>query len=492
MKYLLGIDLGTSSVKTCLIDYTGTECFSDSEVYSINTPARNWAEQDPEEWWRATKKTIQHCLQKVGGYEVEITGISFSGQMHGLVILDKDKQVIRPAIIWCDQRSQQQIHSIHNKIQKEEVGRQTLNALSPGFLLPSLMWIKDHEPFNYEKIDKVVLPKDYIRYRITGEIGTDSTDACGTLIFNIERREWAEDLIKKLGINRNLFPLCREPYEIAGYVTRIAANETGLKLATPVVYGGGDQPMQAVGNGILSSGTISCTIGTGGQLFSPVNQPVHDRLYRTNTFCHVKNWYILGANLSAGLSLKWLMENILYITDFTKLNKETSKIPSGSEKLLFLPYLNGDRTPHMDANAKGMFFGLQLKHNRYHMLRAVMEGVAFSLRDSLEIFNELQIPVEQVIASGGFIQSDLWMQIVADVFQKSICTTLTKEHACKGAAIMAAVGTKVFNSMEEAVSEMVKKSDRLVEPNEKNGYVYNEQYELFKSLYIQNRELFMI
>lgn len=490
MNYLLGIDLGTSSVKTCLIDYAGTVWASRSEPYSINSPARNMAEQNPEEWWLAAKQTIQYCLQKLEGSRGEITGIGFSGQMHGLVALDKDHQVIRPAIIWCDQRSQEQISSIYNIVHKDELGRQTLNTLSPGFLLPSLMWIKENEPFHYEKIDKVVLPKDYIRYRLTGVIGTDATDACATLIFDTEKRKWAEELSKRLGIDTAIFPECHEPYEVAGYVTQSAADETGLTPGVPVVYGGGDQPMQAIGNGILSPGTISCTIGTGGQLFTPVNEPVYDRLFRTNTFCHTNNWYILGANLSAGLSLKWLMENILFEENMAELNAEAGKIPVGSDRLVYLPYLNGDRTPHLDPDAKGMFFGLQLKHNRYHMVRAVMEGVAFSLRDSLEIFNHLNVPVERVIASGGFIQSDLWMQIVADVFQKRISTTLTKEHACMGAAIMAAVGTNAYKSIEEAVKVMVKFSDREVEPNENNGKIYKERYELFKSLYIKNKELF--
>ncbi|MGM0876758.1 MAG: xylulokinase [Bacillota bacterium] len=490
MKYLLGIDLGTSSVKTSVIDQDGIVCSSSSESYSIQTPFLNWAEQSPEDWWNATKKTIQHCLKMINGNKDEISGIGFSGQMHGLVMLDKKKQVIRPAIIWCDQRSQQQIQHIHSRVDKNEIGVKTLNALSPGFLLPSLLWIKENEPEKYEKIDKVVLPKDYIRYRLIGEIGTDTTDGSGTLAFNTANREWANDLIKELELDNSFFPTYHEPYEIAGTVTESASAETGLKAGTPVVFGGADQPMQAVGNGIITPGTISCTIGTGGQLLSPVDKPVYDYSFRTNTFCHVDSWYVLGANLSAGLSLKWLMQNILYEENYDKLNKEASRILPGSEKLLYLPYLNGDRTPHMDPNAKGMFFGLQLKHNRYHMTRAVMEGVVFSLRDSLEIFHTLQIPIHKVIASGGVVNSPLWLQILADIFQKEVYTTSTKEQACLGAAIMAGVGTGAFSSIEEAVGAMVKMSNHVIEPIKENMGVYSDQYELYKYLYIQNKKLF--
>lgn len=488
MTYFLGIDLGTSSVKTCLIDQKGKIYSSFSEPYQINTYKENWAEQDPEVWWIATKKTIKGCLAQASN-NIEVTGIGLSGQMHGLVMLDNSGEVIRPAIIWCDQRSQNQIHFLYNTLQRD-IGKETLNAISPGFLLPSLMWIKDNEPYHYERIDKVMLPKDYIRYRITNEIGTDTTDGCGTLIFNSSERCWAEGMIRDLDLSMSIFPVCREPYEIAGYVTNRTAKETGLKVDIPVVFGGGDQPMQAVGNGIISAGTVSCTIGTGGQLFTPMNEPKYDKSFRTNTFCHVENWYLLGANLSAGLSLKWLMENVINEDDFNTLNHEISKIPPGSEKVIYLPYLNGDRTPNMDSKAKAIFFGLQLKHNRYHLARAVMEGVAFSMRESLDVFHTLNIPINQIIASGGILRSELWLQILADVFQRNIYRNLTKEPACLGAAIMAAIGTKEFNSVEEAVNEMVKMDNKSIEPKKENMLIYDEQFNVYKELYKRNKELF--
>ncbi|WP_226670771.1 xylulokinase [Metabacillus litoralis] len=488
MSYFLGIDLGTSSVKTCLIDQKGKVLSSFSEPYQISTPNANWAEQDPDVWWIATKKTIQGCLAHART-SIEVTGIGLSGQMHGLVMVDKSGEVIRPAIIWCDQRSQDQINFLYETL-PQDIGLETLNAISPGFLLPSLIWVKQHEPIHYERIDKVMLPKDFIRYRLTNEIGTDTTDGCGTLIFNPSERSWAKGIIRALDLDMSIFPVCREPYEIAGYVTSRAAKETGLKIKTPVVFGGGDQPMQAVGNGIISPGTVSCTIGTGGQLFSPISKPKYDENFRTNTFCHVRNWYLLGANLSAGLSLKWLMENVINEPDFTRLNDEVSKIPPGSEKVLYLPYLNGDRTPNMDPKAKAIFFGLQLKHNRYHLARAVMEGVAFSLRDSLEIFHTLQVPMSKIIASGGILRSELWLQILADVFQRNIYRNITKEPACLGAAIMAAVGTKKANSLEEAVNEMVKMDNKSIEPQNENSPIYEEQYMVYRHLYKQNQVLF--
>ncbi|WP_342046834.1 xylulokinase [Bacillus sp. OTU530] len=493
MKYLIGIDLGTSSVKAIVMDVEGDVIADAQESYSIQVPEIGYAEQSPNVWWSATVNVLRTILEKEHVDPALIGGIGLSGQMHGLVLVDHKGEVIRPAIIWSDQRSKTQVEKINQLIQQEQVIDSMMNSVSTGFAISSLLWVKENEPENYAKADTILLPKDYIRYRLTGELAVEVTDASSTLAFDIAKRKWATSLINKLGIKENLFPPCYEPYEVAGEITTCAAEETGLQKGIPVVFGGGDQFMQAVGNGIVFPGIVSSNIGTGGQIAVMVEKPAYDPQLRTNTFCHIHpdTWNIQGSSLNSGLSLGWLKSNVLRANDFQTLTKMAETIAPGSEGLIFLPYLTGERTPHLDPNAKGIFFGLTLKHRDDHLVRAVMEGVTYSLRDSLEIIESLGIPANRVIASGGGAKSRLWLQIQADIFNKPVYTTKTNEEACVGAAIIAGVGVGIYPSLEEACKKLISFHSEIVEPIRENVEIYSHYYELFKELYKRNQDLFV-
>jgi xylulokinase len=410
-----------------------------------------------------------------------------------MVPLGNDGTVIRPAIIWSDQRSYQQIEEVYTHITREELGKITLNPLYTGFQLASLLWLRENEPEHYQRIDSVVLPKDYLRYALCGHIGTEITDASSTLAFDTARMEWAYELLSRLGIRQEIFPPCGLPTDIAGYVTREAARETGLSEGTPLVYGGADQPMQAIGNGIIKSGRISVTIGTGGQVFGFSETPRLNPLLNTHTFCHAlpRSWYILGATLSAGLSMRWFKENILEDpASFENISSLAAEVEPGSEGLVFLPYLTGERTPHLDPHAKAILFGLTLRHKKPHLVRAIMEGVAFSLRESLDILSSLDLPMETIIASGGGARSKTWLQVQADVFGRPVFTTNTIEQACTGAAIVAGVGVGTYRDIEDGCTQVVTIHASPVEPLEGNIPVYEKQYQVYKQLYTANGELF--
>lgn len=492
MSYLMGIDLGTSSVKTVIINESGLIKSTAQSSYDILIPEKDYAEQDPEIWWNATVHTIQRALKEEEIQSNEIKGIGFSGQMHGMVLIDKNNNVIRPAIIWSDQRTKNEVKEIYTKLGKDYIGSVTLNHLSTGFQTPSLLWIKKHEPASYQKIYKVLLPKDYIRLKMTGELGTDVTDASATLAFDTKRRIWAEELILKLGLDPEIFPIVKNPTDVAGEVTIEAAKETGLHKGTLVVYGGGDQPMQAIGNGIVTPGQISLTIGTGGVVYSVTKEPKYDVDLRTHTFCNAvpETWNIMGANLASGLSLSWLNKNILSNLSYEELNILADSVTSGSEGLIFLPYLIGERTPHMDPEARGTFLGLTLKHNKAHLIRSVMEGVVFAFRDSIEIFKNSNVKMDKFIASGGGARSDIWLKIQANILNQEIYKVNQPEQACIGAAIVAGVGAGVYDSIEIACSKIIKFSDEPVQPDQKTVSLYNETYELYKEIYQQNKAIF--
>ena len=492
MGYLLGIDLGTSSVKVLLTDLAGKTIAFSQVGYEISIPKSGWAEQDPEMWWSATVEALRETLHKSGAETEKILGIGFSGQMHGLVTMDKEFKAIRPAIIWADQRTKSQIDEIYNTVGKNEIVRLTLNPLATGFLISSLLWMKQNEQDNFNKIYKVILPKDYIRYKLTGKIGTDTTDASATLAFNTCEKKWSEEIISRLDLDMNIFPEIGEPYHIAGEVEQKAALETGLNVGTPVVFGGADQPMQAVGNGIIEPGFISSNIGTASQVSTPVDKPLFDEKLRTNTFCHALSnlWNIQGSSLNGGIALKWLKDKVLSVDDYKTINEEAMSVKAVSDGLIFLPYLSGERTPHFDPYARGVFFGLTLNHERKHMIRAVMEGVVYSLRDSLEIFKSLNIDVKKVIASGGGTKSKVWLQLQADIFNSPVYTTNGEEQACLGAAIMAGIGVGAYKTVHEACSNIIKLNDDVTLPIKENVEIYNQYYEVFKEIYYQNKDLF--
>jgi len=492
MSLLMGIDIGTSSVKSMVMDSSGSILGFSQKEYDIDIPVSGYAEQNPLEWWSLVKETSAQAIKKAGTGGASIAGIGLSGQMHGLVALDKEGHVLRPAIIWCDQRSIPQKDMLESKFTKEQLGDWIQNSVSTGFLLLSLLWIKENEPDIYRRIHHVMLPKDYIRYRMTGEIGTDSTDASSTSAYDSTSMQWSESFIQSVGLDRTMFPKVGSSWEIAGLITPKAELESCFKAATPVVFGGADQAMQAVGNGIIEPGAVSCTIGTGGQLFTPIGQPVYDRQLRTHTYVHAApgKWYLMGATMSAGLSLKWLASQILKNEDYGNLDRIAEKISAGSEGLLFLPYLTGDRTPHMDPHSRGIFFGLKLGHQDAHMIRAVLEGVCFSLRDGIEIFRTLGVEMKRIVISGGGSKSKLWSQILADILNLDVYRSGTEEQACIGAALMAGVGVKIYDSVEQACSVVVRLHPEPIRPNPVHHETYNRLYTIYTKLYENNRELF--
>jgi xylulokinase len=492
MALLMGIDVGTSSLKTVVTDECGKVVALHAEEYPVKIPERMQAEQYPSDWWKAAVLSIRGCLRKASLNPREIRCIGLSGQMHGLVPLDRNHEVVRPAIIHLDGRSQAQVEAIYAKAGREAFGRITLNPVFPGFLLASLLWMKEHEPRNYERTSVVVLPKDFIRLKLTGEAATDHTDASGSLSYDTGTGKWSVELIRLLGLDPGKYPPCGESFAIAGKVTKAAAAETGLPEGTPVVFGGADQPLQALGNGVIQPGVMTSTIGTGGQIYSPVDRPVFNPGMNTHTFRNVQpgTWYVLGAMLSAGLSLKWLKQNVLQNMDYKGMDELADKVSPGSDGVIFLPYLLGERTPHLDPNAKAMFWGLSLRHGREHLVRAVMEAVVFGLKESVDIFEGMGIAINRIIASGGGARSRLWLQIQADVFGREIYATNIEEQACMGAAMLAGVGCGEYASLAEACEAMVKVHDSPVVPVPAHVEAYRRQYPLYKEIYRRNAGLF--
>lgn len=492
MGYLLGIDLGTSGVKVMLMSENGELAAIAGQEYDMDIPKPGYAQQDPDMWYEKTIMTIKKCLSKAPIDKPKIEGISFSGQMHGLVCVDKSGRPIYPAIIWPDARTGQTIGHIYEKAGAAFIAGQTQNKITTGFLIASLYWLYENCPDVYEKIDKVLLPKDYIKFRLTGEIVTDYSDAAGSLAFDNMKLSWSRQLIEKLGLAYNLFPACHKSTDIIGTISHKASLETDLEQGLKVVNGGSDQCMQGIGNGIIKDGIFAANIGTGGQISTTSAVPVYDKLLRTNTFAHVVDgrWNIMGACLTSGASLKWLNRNITGVNDYELLNENGKKIPAGSEGLIFLPYLSGERTPYQNPCAKGVFFGLSLKHDKYHMARAVMEGVAYSLKDCMAVVQGTGIPCRKIIASGGGAGSELWLQILADVLETEIYKNTKTEQACMGAAITAGVGLGIFSGFEEACSKVVRLKDKVYTPDEASVERYREYYGLFQEIYASNEKLF--
>lgn len=488
----MGIDLGTSSVRSLFLwTETGqTQVFG--ETYDIAFPRLYWAEQDPLVWYEKTCITIQKLLSVSGVKPEAIRGIGFSGQMHGLVCLDKHKEPVRPAIIWPDQRSAASIRKIYDTLGASFVASQNQNTIAPGFLLSSLYWLFEHEPDTYKQVRYVMLPKDYIKLRLTGRIVTDYSDAAGTTAFDNITRRWAVKLIEALGLREDIFPECLASEAVIGSITEEAALETGLTRGIPVVNGGADQCMQAIGNGIIPDGVFACNIGTGGQISTSVSQPLYDAKLRVSTFAHALpgKWNVMAAILNAGASLKWLAKQVLGTTDYRQLDGEAEKIPPGCEGLIFLPYLTGERILQ-DPDARGVFFGLAGKHDRFSMVRAVMEGVVFALRDCLDIITQdMGIPCKKIVAAGGGAAGNLWPQIQADILEQPIVRSLNTEQACLGAAITAGIGVGLYPDPESASHSLVQYDHRIYEPRPAYQSLYREYHALFRELYSLNKAMF--
>jgi xylulokinase len=482
---LMGIDLGTSSTKTVLIDASGHLLASAAREYPVDTPRPGWAEQDPETWLAAATETMGEALARAHIAPEEVGGIGLSGQMHGAVCLDKRGNALRSAIIWADQRSRDQVARVYHELGAERLGAWTGNPLATGFMLASWLWLRDETPEVARATAHLLLPKDYLRYRLTGELGCEPSDGSSTLLFDTARRRWSWPLLESLGINSALLPPVHESAEVAGGLRAEIAALTGLRAGTPVVFGGSDQALQALGHGVVDPGIVSCTIGTGGQLFAPAPVPVYDPELRLHLFCHAlpERWHLMAAILAAGLSLRWLRDNVLEGWSYAALADAAAKVPPGSEHLFFLPYLAGERTPHMDPQATGAFAGLTLRHNREHMARAVMEGVVFALRQGLELMEELGVPVERIVASGGATAHPLWLQLQADIFNRPIYRTATIEAAAVGAALLAGVGAGLYPDALEACRRTVSWRDEVIVPVGENVARYEEGYGIFCRLY---------
>jgi xylulokinase len=415
----------------------------------------------------------------------EIVGIGLSGQMHGTVCLDRHGRALRPAIIWADQRSREQVARVYRELGAERLGAWTGNPLATGFMLASWLWLRDEAPEVARATAHLLLPKDYLRHRLTGEMGSEPSDCSSTLLFDAARRAWSVPLLEALGIDAALLPEVHESAEVAGGLRADIAARTGLRAGTPVVFGGSDQALQALGHGVVDPGIVSCTIGTGGQLFAPAHAPVYDPQLRLHLFCHAHpdRWHLEAAILAAGLSLRWLRDNVLEGWSYAALADAAARIPPGSERLFFLPHLAGERTPHMDPLATGAFVGLTLRHTREHMTSAVMEGVVFALRQGLDLMTELGVPVERIVASGGATAHPLWLQLQADIFNQPIYRTATIEAAAVGAALLAGVGTGLYPDALEACRRTVTWRDDIIVPVIENVARYEEAYGTFCRLY---------
>jgi len=494
MRYLIGIDVGTTGTKTILIDEQGNLVASSLEEYPLHTPHPKWAEQDPADWWRATVNSIKAVMAESKVKPDHVSGVGLSGQMHGLVLIDKNYDVLRPAILWCDVRTTEQCNYITEKVGKELLVQSTCNPALEGFTAPKVIWVRDNEPEIYDKAFKMMLPKDYVRFRLTGELACEVSDAAGTILFDVRKREWSQEVLDRLDISSDLMPECYESIDVCGTITPEVAKLTGLNPGTPVVGGGADNACTAVGNGIVVTGKTSASIGTSGTMLTPTDTPEVDPDLRAHTFCHCvpNKWYVMGVMLSAGGAFRWLRDTLggkevwqaknKGVDPYEILTEEAAQVAPGCEGLIFLPYLIGERTPHGDANAKGAFFGLTLRHEKNHMVRSVMEGVTYGMRDSLEIISGLGLDVGQITATGGGARSALWRQMQADIYGAEVVTINIAEGPAFGAAILAGVGAGVYSSIEEATSEMVKVTST-TQPIEDNRKVYEEYYQIYRALY---------
>ena len=492
MGYLAGIDLGTSSVKVLIMDPEGKSLAVSHRDYDVTTDKIGYAEQDPEVWWNRTVETIREALEKSGIRPEELAGIGLSGQMHGVVALDRNKRPVIPAIIWMDQRSAVETGEIKS-LAAELLDTELLNQPGAGMMICSLLWLKKNQPGPYDKICYVMLPKDYIRYRLTGTIGSEYSDAAGTLALSVKNRRWCMELIRRVGLKDDIWPRLSESWQVAGTIQESAAKETGLCTSTKVIFGAGDSAAQLTGNGVIEPGVTACNIGTASQIAAVLASPICDSQMRLQTWCHTpgEKWYVQGGTLNGGSTLGWLKKKILKDSrPYADLDREAALAPAGSEGLLFIPFLAGERTPFMDPYARGVYFGMGMKHEQSHIIRATMEGVMYNLKECVKILDEMVIQSSKMIASGGAAKGTTWKQIQADILEMPVYTTKTEEEACQGAAILASVGCGIYGDVKEACDAIVKINDTPVEPIQAHVNTYRRQQELFKELYLKVKDLY--
>lgn len=494
MSYVIGVDLGTSGTKTVLFDEIGNVIASHTVEYPLYQEKNGWAEQDPLDWYNATITTIKTVLDKSNIDSAEIKGIGLSGQMHGLVMLDKDFNVLRKSIIWCDQRTGKECEEITEIVGAEKVIEITANPVLTGFTASKIRWVMKNEPDIFEKCRYILLPKDYVRLMLTGELATEVSDASGMQLLDVPNRKWSKTMLDALNISEDMLGKVYESPEITGEITQKVADITGLKKGTIVVGGAGDNAAASVGTGVVEDGKAFTTIGTSGVVYAHTSKVTIDPKGRVHTFCcAVPNcWHVMGVTQGAGLSLKWFRDNfctseketakLMGVDEYYLMDKEAEKIPVGADRLLYLPYLMGERTPHLDPNARGMFFGLSAIHGKSHMLRAVLEGVAYSLRDCVEVFREMNINVNDMMACGGGGTSPLWRQMLADLYACDVKTVASKEGPALGVGILALTGSGVYSSVQEACANIIK-TDKVQAPINDNIPKYEKYYQLYREIY---------
>lgn len=494
MEYILGVDLGTSGTKTVLFDKTGKKIASSTVEYELFTPKNGWAEQDPNDWLNATISTIKHVVQKSGVAKEDIKGLGISGQMHGLVMVDKNGDVIRNAILWCDGRTGVECAEITEKVGKERLIEISANPALTGFTAGKVVWVKKHEPENYAKCYKMLLPKDYVRFKLTGNYGAEVSDASGTNLFDINTKEWSKEILDKLEVDINLLPEIKNSVDVAGKITDKIAEQTGLSTDTLVCYGAADNAAAAIGTGVVSTGKAFTTIGTSGVIFVHSDKPLIDKKGRVHTFCSAvpDKYTLMSCTLSAGMSLKWFRDNFcneeisvakhLNKDSYDIINEGVANIPIGSDKLIFLPYLMGERSPILDEKSRGVFFGLNTIHTKYHMLRAIMEGVMFSQWHCLDVIRELGVSTNLMYACGGGAKSDLWRAMMADMYNVDVTTVKNEEGPALGVAILATVACGMYKSVEDACEVMVEEKEKVAPTN--NCLEYKKYYEIYKNLYL--------
>ncbi len=492
---LLGIDVSTTGAKALVINEQGEVIASATEEYPLYTPRPLWSEQDPADWWTGAQRAIRRALAMPGVSADDIQGIGLTGQMHGLVLLDEAGNVLRPAILWNDQRTGPQCEEITASAGGlKRLIALTGNAVLPGFTAPKVVWVRENEPDIYGKIAHILLPKDYIRYCLTGEFATEVSDASGTALFDVGNRRWSATMAGLLEIPMGWLPDCYESHVVSGEISASAAAATGLAAGTPVVGGGGDQAAQAVGSGIVRPGIISVTSGTSGVVFAYADSYAPEPDGRLHVFCHAVPgaWHAMGVMLSAGGAFRWFRDTLAGEEraeaaaaggdPYDLLTAQAARVPPGAEGLLFLPYLTGERCPYPDPNARGAFVGLTLRHGKGHMVRSVLEGVSYGLRDSLELIKGLGVPIEQVRASGGGARSPLWRQIQADIFGTELVLINVTEGAAFGAALLAGIGAGVYRDVREAVDAAVRVVSSTA-PDPVAAQAYEGLYPLYRGLY---------
>ena len=495
IQAVLGIDAGTTAVKAMVVAGDGAVLAEAETEHPVSVPRPGWTEQHPEDWWRSTVQAVRMALQSAERKHrrVEITAIGLSGQMHSSVFLDADGEVIRPSILWNDARTSSQCQYIMDKLGIEGLHSEVANLPLEGFTAPKVLWLRDNEPANFARLRTLLLPKDYIRYRLSGEFATEPSDASGTLLFDVRERVWSKAMLEALELDADILPAVVGSPEVSAIVAKDAAAEFGVRPGTPIVGGGADNPAGAVGSGTTDTSVMQVSIGTSGSVVLPVSEPSAPESMNLHTFCHAAPgmWYLMGVVLSAGSSLRWLRDTIAPDQDYDSLTAEAERVAAGADGLLFLPYLTGERTPYSDANARGVFFGLSFAHTRAHLIRAVIEGVCFALRDSLDLMRIQGASPDEVRAIGGGARSRMWLQTLANVFGLPISTTLPYGGAAYGAALLGAVGCGMFSSVQEATRRCIQVGNT-IEPDPGLHAAYLDLHGAYKRLYPALRDEFAL